>query len=70
MQGENLSRHQLASVACVVGRDAQGDWKGRVRVEVSVMLHQQTPQLEAFARSLPEWTTLALSTTFQRGFDF
>ena len=41
-----------------------------MRVEVSVMLHQQTPQLGAFAHGLPAWATLALSTTFQRGFDF
>ena len=34
------------------------------------MFHDQTEALLAFAQQLPEWTTHALSTTFQRAFSF
>jgi hypothetical protein len=57
-----------ADRACVYGN--QGAWKGRVRVEVSVLSHENTTALHAFASQLPPWTTVATFTTFQKSFDF
>ena len=48
----------------------QGDWKGKVRVELSVMRHEQTPAMMGFRAHLPEWTTCASFTTFQKSFQF
>ena len=48
----------------------QGDWKGNVRVELSVMSLQNTSELHAFASSLPEWTTVSRFTSFKTAFTF
>ena len=70
---ESLSRfakHACAALTSAHADPAQGDWKGKVRVELSAMFHDQTDALLTFAQQLPEWTTYALSTTFQRAFSF
>ena len=48
----------------------QGDWKGEIRLELAVMLHQQTPEIMNFLAQLPDWTTSAGFTVYQKIFTF
>ena len=48
----------------------QGEWQGKLRVELSVMRHEQTLAIEKFRAKLPGWTTCAAFTVFQKSFQF
>ena len=48
----------------------QGDWKRKVRLELAVMLHKQTPEIVDFLAQLPDWTTSVGFTVYQKVFTF
>ena len=48
----------------------QGNWKGKVRLELAVMLHEQTPEIVDFLAQLPDWTTSVGFTVYQKVFTF
>jgi hypothetical protein len=48
----------------------QGCWEGKVRIELSVMLHEQTPAIKQILAQLPAWTTSTGFTVFQKSFVF
>ena len=48
----------------------QGDWQGKVHVELSAINHENTTALHEFASQMPSWSTVAAMTTLQASFDF
>lgn len=48
----------------------QGDWQGKVHVELSAINHEITTALHEFASQMPSWSTVAAMTTLQASFDF
>ncbi|CAL8464405.1 g3940 [Coccomyxa elongata] len=50
--------------------DAQGDFQGKVHIELAAINHENTTALLEFASQMPSWTTVATMTTLQASFDF
>jgi hypothetical protein len=68
----NTRQRLLISFArvTIVVHALQGHWERKVRIELSVMLHEQTPAIKQFLAQLPDWTTSTGFTVFQKSFVF
>lgn len=54
----------------MITKQVQGDWNGKVRIELSAILHKETPDIREFLSQLPDWTTSAGMTVLQKTFLF
>ncbi|KAK9905035.1 hypothetical protein WJX75_008341 [Coccomyxa subellipsoidea] len=50
--------------------DAEGQWEGKVRIELSAIGYKNTTALHDFKCQLPSWTTVSTMTTLQASFEF